>query len=154
MFTLRKKAQNLDKMKFCKNCEMNVFPSKPKFDVKIFGIFVVILLIAFTSITILISSLFLGFFLFIFIMWGFMIINPYLIYYGVKKKQYCPNCYREVGAKNLEYEPFGDIKPEIYKRVGPVNKSNLQFYCPYCGYSLTERVRFCMSCGKKLDILR
>ena len=133
MFTLRKKAQDLEEMKFCKYCEMNVFPTRQKFNIKIFGICVVIMLVVFTSITILIASLFFGVFLFFFIMWGFMIINPYLIYYSVKKKQYCPKCYQELSEKNLEYVPFGKIVPEVYNRIAPKTKSRLIFYCPYCG---------------------
>jgi hypothetical protein len=31
--------QNLDDMQFCKNCLMNVIPTRPDFNIKIFGIF-------------------------------------------------------------------------------------------------------------------
>jgi hypothetical protein len=154
MFTLRKKAQDLDRMKFCKYCEMNVFPTRPKFNTKIFSICIVMMLVVFTSITILLTSLFLGVFLFFFIMWGFMIVNPYLLYYGAKKKQYCPKCYQELVEKNLEYKPFGKKISEVFNLITPENKSSIILYCPYCGNSLNERTRFCNLCGKKIDILR
>ncbi|MHA2005994.1 MAG: hypothetical protein ACXABO_00670 [Promethearchaeota archaeon] len=150
---MRKKAQDIDEMKFCKDCKMNVFPTRPKFNIKIFGICVIIMLVVFTSITILTASLFMGFLLFIFIMWGFIIINPYLIFYGIKKKQYCPKCYQELVEKNLTYEPFGETVSEVYNRITPATKSRLKFYCTNCGKSLNEQTRFCSSCGKKFDIL-
>jgi hypothetical protein len=84
-------------------------------------------------------------------MWGFMLLNPYLIYYLVKKKQFCPRCYQKVVEKNLEYQPFGKKEPEIYKLIAPPKKSK-KWYCPYCSNTLTEGAKFCGSCGKEFEI--
>jgi len=148
------KAQNLDEMKFCTHCKMNVFPSRPKFNIKIFILCIFIMLVTFITMTYFVYSLFASFFLFIFIMWGFIVINPYLIFYGVKKKNNCPNCYYELIEKNIEYIPFGEIIPEVFKKIAPEKKPSIEFHCPYCGIALIERAKFCRSCGKKFDILR
>jgi len=85
-------------------------------------------------------------------MWGFMIINPYLIYFGLQKKQNCPRCFKKASEKNLEYKPFGEKEPEIYKALAPSEKSVIKWYCPHCGNSLNEGAIFCGSCGNKFEI--
>ncbi len=145
-------AQNVDEMKFCRKCKMNVFPTRPKFNVKVFGFFAIILLIFFSIFTLIFLSIFSGIFLFIFFMWGFMLINPYVIYYRLKKKENCPRCFQEVQEKNIAYKPFGDKEPEIYKVLTPSKKSILKLYCPYCG--ILVQGQFCKSCGKKMELQR
>lgn len=153
MFTLRQMTQKLDEMRFCNACKMNVFPTRPKFNVKIFSICAIGTLIVLVVITTISLSIFAGLFLFIFFMWGFMIFNPYLIYYAIRRKQYCPRCYQGVSEKNLEYHPFGDKEPEIYKLLAPP-KNCINFHCPYCGALLKEGAKFCKSCGKRFEIQR
>jgi len=139
-------------MNFCKNCKMNVYPSRPKFNIKIFGIFAIIMMAAFTVITIIYFSIYSEIFLFIYFMWGFMIINPYLLYFGLQKKQCCPRCFKKTIEKNLEYKPFGDKEPEIYKELAPSEKSTIKWHCPYCGTHVQGN--FCKSCGKRFEIKR
>ena len=88
--------QNKDEMMFCEKCKMNVFPSRPPFNVKAFGAcavisFLIILPIFLTTITFL-SSIFFS----LYFMWGFMLINPYLLYYGLQKTHFCPRCHQEI----------------------------------------------------------
>ena len=147
-------VQDSNDMNFCKNCKMNVYPSRPKFNIKMFGIFAIIMMAAFTVLTIIYFSIYSEIFLFIYFMWGFMIINPYILYFGLQKKQYCPRCFNETIEKNLEYKPFGDREPEIYKEIPPSEKSTIKWYCPHCGNSLNEEAVFCGSCGKKFEIQR
>ena len=147
-------VQDSNDMNFCKNCKMNVYPSRPKFNIKMFGIFAIIMMAAFTVLTIIYFSIYSEIFLFIYFMWGFMIINPYLLYFGLQKKQYCPRCFNETIEKNLEYKPFGDKEPEIYKKIPPSEKSTIKWHCPHCGNSLNEGAVFCGSCGKKFEIQR
>jgi hypothetical protein len=146
-------AQNLDEMRFCSACKMNVFPTRPKFNVKIFYTCAVAILFVLVIITIISLTIFAELFLFIFFMWGFIMLNPYLIYYGIRRKQYCPRCYQEVSEKNLDYKPFGDKEPEIYKLIAPPKKF-INFHCPYCGILLNEGAKFCKLCGKKFEIQR
>jgi hypothetical protein len=146
-------AQNLDDMQFCMSCKMNVFPTRPKFNIKIFGIFVILVSAIIIPLTIIYLPILSGLFVFLFFMWGFMLFNPYLIYYLVKKKQNCPRCYQKVVEKNLDYQPFGDKTPEVYKFIAPSKKS-FDLFCPFCGNSLIEGVNFCSSCGKEFDIQR
>lgn len=143
-------VQDPNNMMFCESCGMNVFPTRSRFNIKTFGIFVIIMMSIFTIITIITSSIFSGIFLFIFFMWGFMLINPYIIYYGLQKKQYCPRCFKIAGEKNLEYKPFGDKEPEIYEDLAPSEKSTIIWHCPYCGTPI--KGNFCKSCGKKFEI--
>ena len=150
MFTLR---QEIADMQFCENCKMNCFPVRPNFNVKIFGIFIVIILAIAVPITIIFIPYLSGLFIFLFLMWGFMLLNPYLLYYIAQRKQYCPRCYQKVTEKNLNYQPFGDKVPEVYKLITPQKKSS-NFFCPFCGNSLIEGAKFCNSCGKKFDIQR
>jgi len=145
--------QNLDDMQFCRNCQMNVFPTKPEFNIKIFGAFAISILTILIILTIFFLSFFVGLFLFIFFMWGFMILNPYLIYYITKQKRNCPKCYQEVIEKNLDFQPFGDKEPEIYKIIAP-QKKTYDWYCPYCGNPINEHGIFCKVCGKKFTIQR
>ncbi|MFX0030726.1 MAG: zinc ribbon domain-containing protein [Candidatus Hermodarchaeota archaeon] len=130
---------------------MNVFPSRPKFNIKIFGFFVILFSLILIALTIIFIPVLSGLFIFFFLMWGFMFLNPYTIYYLVKKKQFCPRCYHKVAEKNLEYQPFGKKEPAIFGLIAPVKKS-IEWHCPYCGNSLTEDARFCGSCGKEFEI--
>jgi len=153
MFTLRVMVhQDPNDMMFCNQCKMNVYPSRPKFNIIIFVIFAIIMLFIFATITILSLSMFSEILLFIFFMWGFMIINPYLIYFGLQKKQICPRCFKRTSEKNLEYKPFGEKEPEIYQVLASSEKSVLKWHCPYCGQSLNGGALFCGSCGKKFEI--
>ncbi|MFX1343799.1 MAG: zinc-ribbon domain-containing protein [Promethearchaeota archaeon] len=145
--------QEIADMQFCENCKMNVFPTRPKFNIKIFGIFIVLISAIIIPLTIIYLPILSGLFIFLFFMWGFMLVNPYLIYYILKKKQNCPRCYQKVVEKNLDYQPFGEKKPEIYKFMTPPKKT-FNWHCPYCGKSLIEEAKFCSSCGKKFDIQR
>lgn len=152
MFTLRVMVQDPNDMMFCNQCKMNVYPSRPKFNILVFIILAIIMLFIFTAITIISLSLFSEILLILFFMWGFMIINPYLIYFGFQKKQNCPRCFQMTSEKNLAYKPFGEKEPEIYKGLTPSQKSVIKWHCPYCGHSLNEGAEFCGSCGKKFEI--
>ena len=143
-------AQDINNMMFCNQCKMNVFPSRPKFNIKVFGIFAVLMLIVVIIITFIVSTLFAELFLFIFYMWGFMLFNPYLIYYGLRKKNNCPRCYENVVEKNLSYKPFGEKEPEIYKEIKKNSRTLVKWYCPYCG--TPAEGNFCKKCGKKLEL--
>lgn len=87
-------------------------------------------------------------------MYGFMFLNPYLIYYGIKNKEYCPRCFQKVIEKNLHYQPFGEKEPEIYKSLTPNKKSPPKLFCPYCGTPMSNKGQYCKSCGKKFEIER
>jgi hypothetical protein len=143
--------QNLNDMRFCKNCQMNVYPTRPEFNIKIFGIFTIVILVALITLT----SLFLFFlaelFLFIYFMWAFMILNPYLIYYLIQQKISCPRCFQTTFEKNLEFQTFGERSPEPYNIIAPPKKTDI-LYCPYCGISQNKNANFCKICGKKLEI--
>ncbi|MFX1455499.1 MAG: zinc ribbon domain-containing protein [Promethearchaeota archaeon] len=143
--------QNLNDMRFCKNCQMNVYPTRPEFNIKIYGIFTIIILAILITLTSLFLSIFAELFLFIYFMWAFMILNPYLIYYLSQQKNNCPRCYQTTHEKNLEFRPFGEKPPKAYSIIAP-RKENHQFYCPYCGISLDKKAKFCKICGKKLEI--
>jgi len=145
-------VQDPNDMMFCNHCKMNVYPSRPKFNIKIFGIFALIMMTVFTAITIISFTIFSEIFLIIFFMWGFMIINPYIVYYGLQKRQYCPRCFKKTIEKDLKYKPFGDKEPEIYKTLVSFQKNPLTWYCPYCGTPIHGN--FCKSCGRKLEIKR
>ncbi|MFW9987725.1 MAG: zinc ribbon domain-containing protein [Candidatus Odinarchaeota archaeon] len=147
-------VQDPNDMMFCNQCKMNVFPSRPKFNIIIYVIFAIIFLGIFTAITIISLSFFSDLFLFIFFMWGFMIINPYLLYFGLQKKDSCPRCYTKTSEKNLKYKPFGEKESEIYRELTPLKKTIENFYCPYCGHSLNKGALFCGSCGKKLELFK
>jgi hypothetical protein len=144
--------QDPNEMKFCNQCKMNVYPTRPKFNIKLFGAFALLMMIIFTSITIISLSIFAEIFLFIFFMWGFMLINPYLIYFGFQKKQFCPQCFSKTIEKNLKYQPFGEKEPEIYRALSPSQKSSLTWYCPYCG--IPNQGNFCKACGRKFELKR
>ncbi|UCC21279.1 MAG: hypothetical protein JSV62_08375 [Promethearchaeota archaeon] len=145
-------VQDPNDMMFCNQCRMNVYPSKPKFNIKVFGFFVILLMTVFTILTIISLTIFAEIFLLIFFLWGFMIINPYLVYYGLQKKQYCPRCYDKTIEKNLSYKPFGDKEPEIYKKLTSSQKPPMTWHCPYCGTEINGN--FCKSCGRKFEIKR
>ncbi|MFX1387599.1 MAG: hypothetical protein ACFE9M_10320 [Promethearchaeota archaeon] len=147
-------VQDPIEMMFCNQCKMNVYPTRPKFNIKTFGIFTIIMIISFTIITIITLTIFAEIFLSIFFMWGFMIINPYLIYYALQKKLYCPYCFKKTVEKNLEYKPFGYKEPEIYKKLTLLKNNPIIWHCPYCGNSLNNEAIFCSSCGKKFEIQR
>jgi len=57
-------SQDINKMKFCESCKMNVFPSRPKFNIRLFGIFAVIILMTLITITVITSFIFSGIILF------------------------------------------------------------------------------------------
>lgn len=154
MFTLIFMVQDSNNMMFCESCSMNVFPSRPRFNIKLFGLFAIIMFIVFTTITILFLSIFSEILLFVYFMWGFMLINPYLIYYGLQHKYFCPKCYSKTIEKNLDFKPFGEKEPEIFKKLSPITKSLKKWHCPYCGTSLNEEAVFCGSCGKKFELKR
>jgi predicted RNA-binding Zn-ribbon protein involved in translation (DUF1610 family) len=145
-------VQDPNDMMFCESCRMNVFPTRQKFNIKIFGFFAILILAIIIVITIVFLPLLSGLFIFLFVMWGFIIINPYVLYYGLQKKQFCPKCFKKTIEKNIEYKPFGDKEPEIYKELIPYRKAQMTWYCPYCGTAVNRN--FCKSCGKKLEIKR
>ncbi len=147
-------SQDINEMKFCESCKMNVFPTRPKFNIKIFGIFSVMILIILTTITVITSFIFSGIILFLYFMWFFMVINPYVFYYAIKKKQYCPRCFQKVVEKNLLYQPFGEKEPDIYKSLAPIKKNSPKLFCPYCGNPMSKKGQYCNSCGKKFEIKR
>jgi hypothetical protein len=147
------KPQNYDDMKFCNKCKMNVFPTRPLFNIKIFFFFFIIVSAIIIPLIILyLPNVAAGILIFIFLIWGFLIINPYLIIYGLKKKQYCPNCHLRVVEKNLEYQPFGEREPEIYNNIAPTKKQKNKWFCPYCGNKMSKKAKFCYSCGKKYEL--
>ncbi|MFW9874643.1 MAG: zinc ribbon domain-containing protein [Candidatus Thorarchaeota archaeon] len=151
MFTLRQIAQDIADMQFCESCKMNVFPTRPKFNIKIFGIFIVLISVIIIPLIIIFIPILSGVFIFLFFFFGFMLLNPYLLIYAVKKKVFCPLCYQKVVKKNLDYQPFGEKEPEAYKLITSSKKS-FSWYCPHCGNSLIEGAKFCSSCGKKFEI--
>ena len=112
-------VQDPNDMMFCESCRMNVFPARQKFNIKIFGFFAILILVIIVVLTIVFLPLLSGLFIFIFVMWGFMLFNPYILYYGLQKKQFCPRCFKKTIKKNIEYKPFGDKVPEIYKELIP-----------------------------------
>lgn len=146
-------AQNLDEMRFCNACKMNVFPTRPRFNIKVFVLFIIFVASIIIPLTIIYLPILSGLFIFLFLMWGFMVLNPYLFYFISRKKQFCPRCYQKVVEKNLDYQPFGKKEPEIYKLIAPKKKS-FNWHCPYCGVLLIEGARFCNSCGKKIEFQR
>ena len=154
MFPWRDMSQDINEMKFCESCKMNVFPSRPKFNIKIFGLFVILISAIIIPLTIISIPLLSGLFIFLFLMWGFMVLNPYVFYYGIKKKQNCPRCFQKVVEKNLLYQPFGEKEPEIYMSLAPVEKSPPKLFCPYCGTPMSKKGQYCKSCGKKFEIQR
>ena len=154
MFTLRFDVHDINNMGFCESCNMNVFPTRPKFNIKIFGIFAIIMLILFTAITFISWSYLSEVFLFIYIMWGFLVINPYLIYYGIQKKNSCPRCFNKTSAKNLDYKPFGNKESELFKSLVPSKKTLINWHCPHCGNPINKGALFCGACGKKFDVKR
>ncbi len=154
MFPWRDMSQDINEMKFCESCKMNVFPSRPKFNIKIFGLFVILISAIIIPLTIISIPLLSGLFIFLFLMWGFMVLNPYVFYYGIKKKQNCPRCFQKVFEKNLLYQPFGEKEPEIYTSLAPVEKSPPKLFCPYCGTPMSKKGQYCKSCGKKFEIQR
>ena len=148
--------QNEDEMMFCEKCKMNVFPSRPPFNIKTFGVCAVITLliiipIFYTTITLLSEILF-----FLYFMWGFMFINPYLVYYSLLNKEFCPRCHQGAVEKNMDYKPFGEKEPEVYKIIAPApSKTNQKiWHCPYCGSQMDYDGDFCGACGKKFEIKR
>ena len=145
--------QNLEDMQYCKNCQMNVFPTRPEFNIKIFGFFAFSMLAILIIITITFLSIFTELFLLFFFLWGFMVLNPYLVFYISKPKQNCPRCYQVVSEKNLDFQPFGEKVPEVYKLIVP-QKEFYNLHCPFCGNTITKRAMFCNSCGKKFEIQR
>ena len=147
-------VQDPHKMMFCVHCKMNVFPSRQKFNIKVFMVFAFFTLIFLIILTILIYTFFSQIILLIFFMWGFLIFNPYLIFYGLQKKQHCPNCFNLAREKNLDYIPFGKKEPEIYKILAPSKKkSHFCWFCPYCGVALNQAIKYCKSCGKELKFI-
>ena len=111
--------QDINDMMFCNHCKMNAYPSRPKFNSAMFGVLAVIIFIIVAILFSIFSVILSEIMLFLWFMWGFMIFNPYLLYYGIKKKQYCPRCYLKLVEKNLEYQPFGNKEPEVFKQIRP-----------------------------------
>ncbi|MFW9829162.1 MAG: hypothetical protein ACFFEY_16420 [Candidatus Thorarchaeota archaeon] len=146
-------VQDPHKMMFCVHCKMNVFPSRRKFNIRIFVIFAILMLIFLMLITVLVYTFFSQIILLIFFMWGFMIFNPYIIFYGLQKKQHCPYCFNITREKNLDYIPFGSKEPEIYKNLTPSDKPLFNWFCPYCGIALNQGIKYCKSCGKELKFM-
>jgi hypothetical protein len=72
----------------------------------------------------------------------------------MQQKKHCPNCFGPTTEKNLEFKPFGEKEPEIYKLLAPIKKSPIIWYCPYCGNKVNNEAIFCGSCGKKFEIRR
>lgn len=102
-------------MVFCDRCKMNVYPTRLKFNIVAFGICAAIIFVP--AIIITLSLPFSSIFIFLYFMWGFMFINPYLIYYGFARKKYCPRCYGMCFEKNLVYKPFGPKEPEPFNKL-------------------------------------
>jgi hypothetical protein len=142
-------------MNFCENCKMNVFSARPEFNTMIFVVNAVVMFI------IVFILMFSPLFYFFYFMWFFMVVNPYLIYYGLQPKKFCPKCRSRVVEKNLGYEPFGSKKGEGLPRLpyetqttqvtqtGPVKQG---WFCPYCGAAISRDWKFCKACGKTLEI--
>ncbi|MFX0043061.1 MAG: hypothetical protein ACFE8L_09125 [Candidatus Hodarchaeota archaeon] len=147
-------SQDINDMKFCESCKMNVFPSRPKFNVKIFGIFAVIILIVLVVVTVITSFVLAGILLFLYYFWFFIVVNPYVFYYSIKKKQNCPRCFQKVVEKNLLYQPFGEKEPELYRTIAPVKNASPKLFCPYCATPMSKKGQYCKSCGKKYEIQR
>lgn len=138
---------------------MNVFPTRPEFNVIVFGVFAAVLFIINVILSYLWASWWI--FTFLFFLFLFMILNPYLIYYGLKPKKYCPNCHSKCSEEpNREYEPFGPKRGEglphlpYEESISHPNKvlSTIGWYCPYCGASISRKWKFCKLCGKILEI--
>ena len=157
MFPWRDMSQDINDMKFCESCKMNVFPSRPKFNTGVFLICMLIILPFVMMISVIFFSAISELLIILFFLWGFMIINPYLIIYAIKKKRYCPNCYRLVIAKNLDFYPFGEKEPGGYGSVPNfknfskfnIKKKTYKLFCPYCGNPIALDWMFCIICGKK-----
>lgn len=146
-------------MRFCNNCRMNCFPTRSEFNTKVFGIFAVIIFIIITVLTILLILSW--FFNLMFFFYLFMILNPYLIYYGLIPKIYCPKCHSKCTEEpNKEYEPFGPKKgeglPHLPYEKPTSHQSNIKtregWFCPYCGASISRNWKHCKLCGKLLEI--
>ncbi len=110
--------QNPNDMMFCNKCKMNVYPGRPELSMVALGITAIITIIILSIISLIIMSLFLGLFVSFYFIWGFMCLNPYLIIYSLKKKEYCPKCYNRAVEKNIEYKPFGNKEPEGFVPIG------------------------------------
>lgn len=148
--------QNKEDMGFCDNCGMNAFPARPEFNTVLFvvsaileSILTIVMIAIIFILTWAIDVLLLIFIIFL---------NPYIIYYLLQPKKYCPKCRKELSEKNLAYEPFGDKKPEIFKRRAFELKKSSQrrnqssrWHCPYCGRKIRTHARFCEYCGRKIE---
>ncbi|MFX1409079.1 MAG: hypothetical protein ACFFA6_01905 [Promethearchaeota archaeon] len=70
MFYIERYESTLDDMKFCESCKMKIFPSRPKFSIKTFGLFVILIFTIILPLIVIFLPLLLG--LLIFLMWGLM----------------------------------------------------------------------------------
>ncbi|MFX0188969.1 MAG: hypothetical protein ACFE8A_14685 [Candidatus Hodarchaeota archaeon] len=111
--------QDINDMMFCESCKMNAFPSKSKFNMVHFGIWTVVMFIIVLIFLASLSPFLGGILFFLYFMWGFTFLNPYLIVYALKKKGYCPRCQQKLVEKNIEYQPFGNKEPEVFKEIRP-----------------------------------
>ena len=151
--------QDKNDMRFCNNCKMNVFPTRPEFNTLAFSVIAAVMFVIVTIFTFL--AFFTLFFEMIFFLYLFMCLNPYLIYYGLLRKDNCPKCRSKVVDKNLEYEPFGTKKGEGLPRMPYESESSNDidknvvsegWFCPYCGSPISRDWVFCKKCGKTLEI--
>lgn len=144
-------------MGFCDDCGMNAFPARPEFNTVLF---VITATISSVVMVIIIGILFVLLFdLNVLLLIFIIVLNPYVVYYLLQPKKYCPHCRRELSKKNLNYEPFGDKEPEIYKKranqtdtSSPMRNPRSNWHCPYCGKAIRRNANFCEFCGREFEI--
>lgn len=142
-------VQNQLERRLCNKCSRNVFPTRPK-----------------PNYILLFISIF-SFFI------------PYLIYYAMKPREYCPICYSKVGMINFNYPPFkgtpesydpnlissgyvvrseesvfepeGEFIVYIPNQTPPeeIEPKTDQLFCKSCGNKLNLSAKFCPKCGIK-----
>ncbi len=151
--------QNKEDMGFCDDCGMNAFPARPEFNTVLFVITAIISIIVMIIIIGILSVLFLDFS--VLLLMFIILLNPYVIYYLLQPKKYCPRCRNELSEKNLAYEPFGNKTAEVYKKHSntSISRRNSQslnpspnWHCPYCGKKIRRNANFCEFCGREFEI--